>query len=738
MADDPLFGPLDAEVLHDLTAISLRLLQRHLARDHQRLQHAVDHLRYFRGDLARYRDHHADVEWIRTSLRGRLQDAPLAAMLVENSTASDRAIRASSANLSAWVLAAVLHRMRRSPGQAAIRSALDATRLLKRSRHPILATFLVGSDHGPKTMEVASAAVATMLQDPRLPRTIRTYLERIHYLLKVALTDRDAIFRQVGKRAESTEPRAARPAPQHLAPAIVPDTLTKMDWLTGGEEDGFQSPDVVGSAEEQDAEATNIAPYAKAKSHPQHFAPKRVARLRLSNMVKAIGRRQLSLGAEADPMTPYEVAQLVQHCLSACNRQTVTILCQLIFGRALDLSSEGDRILADEDGLVYIAIGVELPELPRLLEDEDEGGEREDRLFLDLPYGYSRSTLLQLLAASPVLARDENSDLSLSTASEGLARPYRWGRIARYKADWLRMQGCDAAVIGFLTDESPVHRAQLHYTRVSRAHLIYWHRKYLQEGLGLPNPPFPDAPDVYGSRLHLPRRLISSVFLTQSSQLTLWRKSKVQDLQSIVMRHNAYTLYCLMLLYLATGHRPVGNPFERLGDFDLDSGLIWISDKSSAGERGARLLVLPEAARAQLRHWGAHLEKLDTALTHFHLLQAKARIRAARAADPERQEPLFFLLDGDGSVIELTAAVQRRAFQQILPTAMNWARHLLRSALISRVSGEQIDAWMGHAHYGQTAFKKSSGLGLRDLRQVAQEVNLILAEHEATSEESPL
>ena len=83
--------------------------------------------------------------------------------------------------------------------------------------------------------------------------------------------------------------------------------------------------------------------------------------------------------------------------------------------------------------------------------------------------------------------------------------------------------------------------------------------------------------------------------LSEQFRLVLARKD------DIITRHNAFTSYCLGLLLLVTGHRPVQDPFPSISHFDLARGLLLICDKVSDQSRAWRVVALPEMAVSQMR-----------------------------------------------------------------------------------------------------------------------------------------
>ncbi len=201
--------------------------------------------------------------------------------------------------------------------------------------------------------------------------------------------------------------------------------------------------------------------------------------------------------------------------------------------------------------------------------------------------------------------------------------------------------------------------------------------------------------------------------------------------------HNAFALYTLMLLYLATGHRPVTHPFEFRSDLDLEAGLFWVSDKTGRGARGTRMLPLAPRAIAQAEAWIAHLELLERRLALTHPDEA-ARVRAALALDEKSRGPFLLRFDKDGTLVPLRPADQQSDFGPVLPAALNWTRHILRSTLAGRCNPAAHDAFLGHSHTGESPFAAGSSLGLGDLWPVADAIEDLLASLGADAVGSPL
>lgn len=96
-----------------------------------------------------------------------------------------------------------------------------------------------------------------------------------------------------------------------------------------------------------------------------------------------------------------------------------------------------------------------------------------------------------------------------------------------------------------------------------------------------------------------------------------------QELE-VVERHNAYVDYCLALLIAGTGHRAVQDPFESIDQFDLDTGLLLVSDKVVEETPALHLAALPTMVAAQVRAYRMHLVSLGPG---HHPLRAIATAR---------------------------------------------------------------------------------------------------------------
>ena len=651
----------------------------------------------------------------RDRLAGRIAWAPEAA-LVAQGVMMDR-YRAAGNALTAWVLAAALQRRRQYPLDSVIRSGLDAMRRLKKITPGKIALLEPLPADVPGLLERLRQAAGT----PGLETKVRRYFDAIAELLEAV---------------ESGRPQITRDRVLPVREGIGPDGG---QYLTGG---FVPLPAAIaGPAALQAADRVPVAHVPVASDDPGNLAPQPVAAARLSGAARAAARRALAVPAEQDPLTPHEVATLVTACRRNGHDPAFQYLLALLsFGAVLPATpQEAPAALSRSDRGPEIRVFVNLPPFDALLEDDPPGPgaaseprDLAEGLRLAEPIGLDLALLQAGVESRQVAA-------ALQALRPGLARPLTLGRIRRYRQDWLRRAGADPAIIGFLTRTDPAMRAQMHYTAIDKAVLQDWHRRYLADGLSLPAVAVPPAEGRHGSRLGLPLSLVADVFTEQRLELRRHRLGEAACRQRIAAAHNVFLVYTLMVLSLATGHRPVNQPFQYWSDVEGD--LLWISDKTGRGDRGTRLVVLCPTARRQLDHWRAHLDHLARLLVKLspdpdRVVTSLARARPQPSADGPPL-PLLFWLDEAARPKPLTADQQEKGMAPVLPTALNWTRHILRSHLVGVHPGEVIDAFLGHAHLGEEAFAPTSALGLRDLRRLAQSIEALLADCGIEAVESP-
>lgn len=168
---------------------------------------------------------------------------------------------------------------------------------------------------------------------------------------------------------------------------------------------------------------------------------------------------------------------------------------------------------------------------------------------------------------------------------------------------------------------------------------------------------------------------------------------------SPIERHNAYTDYCLALLFCCTGHRTVKDPFQSLSQFDLDDGLLLVADKIHTENRAWRLVALPPTAVGQMRAYLDYLPKLAMALEQRNWPSESVNQLRRIATNSSPDMPLFFYLDEQkpGQWQQVTPSVMASRWEDFWPLPVNFLRHIAATELLNRTErADWVQIQLGH------------------------------------------
>lgn len=181
--------------------------------------------------------------------------------------------------------------------------------------------------------------------------------------------------------------------------------------------------------------------------------------------------------------------------------------------------------------------------------------------------------------------------------------------------------------------------------------------------------------------------------LTCIKTADLVRRGNVVDI------HNKFTSYCVAMLLLMSGCRPIRSPMPFFDALDLATGFILIADKQTNPAHESRLTWLPIPVVEQLEQYRRWRD---------------ATIGSAVA----KELPFFCTLLNDRRPRPLKTSSLELLLGDHWTVPLNAPRHYFRTALTrAGVPGEIIDAAMGHAAYGREAHSRFSGLSPQDLRR---------------------
>jgi hypothetical protein len=323
--------------------------------------------------------------------------------------------------------------------------------------------------------------------------------------------------------------------------------------------------------------------------------------------------------------------------------------------------------------------------------------------------------------------RRQQTQTVLQKLGKSLERPLPAGRVASFLPASLKDDGADNGIIGYILGESPAQNPALYYTSIELHHIEEAYKAAIRTRLKVDifesgNAPVLEeralgAEKVIGTKVRpIAEKIRASFRLQRKAIANMRRQSQAQRISF----HNAYAFYCYQLLALATGHRPVTAPFEKITDFDLDAGFVCISDKERRANSG-RLTPLPSTAIRQVTFYTQHLNALAPKRYGSRNTLGNGVARALSG-----DGPFLFFVENNG-VEALRPANVAPKLATTLPLPGNWQRHHLRSTLSTSLRSELLEAMMGHADFDQEPLNAASGLSIRDLKRIGHEIDREMA-----------
>tara|TARA_B100001063_G_scaffold241067_1_gene267298 strand:- start:9386 stop:11614 length:2229 start_codon:yes stop_codon:yes gene_type:complete len=316
-----------------------------------------------------------------------------------------------------------------------------------------------------------------------------------------------------------------------------------------------------------------------------------------------------------------------------------------------------------------------------------------------------------------VLLDQANCLISEINANEG-AR-VTLNRIKSYFADWLFSESVDTSVIEWFKGSDVTEHSGIYYSQVEKEVLIELYSKFIHHVLpkgsltsGLSQAKANKLP-LAGSHLFIKTDAVLKLGGHFRENLKNCEISG-SDFESF---HNQYTAYTYLILNLATGHRPVSDPFGTIKAFSISTQTVYIQDKDVAGQQSGRVLALPDVAAEQYNEYLKYIESINRQFqfTNHHLSEYSKQILSGEQA-------LFFWLKDD-LPIRLKPSNIFNEMKHVFPYPVNWHRHHMRTTLSQRGNETQlIDAWMGHSTFGNETFSAYSGESIGHMRGIADEI----------------
>jgi hypothetical protein len=183
-----------------------------------------------------------------------------------------------------------------------------------------------------------------------------------------------------------------------------------------------------------------------------------------------------------------------------------------------------------------------------------------------------------------------------------------------------------------------------------------------------------------------------------------------RDMSFFVWYHNAYTVYTHLFQSLDTSLRAISEPndlFKIVRTSVRDYGLAYatLSDKDTVYSSKARLVCIRRPTENQFTNYAKHINCLDT-----HITSLSSEIELSRDQRP------FFIVNENLEFKSLSPSFVEGALKHYTgyDVPANFHRAFLRTELLRRgCAAEVVDAFLGHANFGESSFSRCSSFDFR-------------------------
>lgn len=390
---------------------------------------------------------------------------------------------------------------------------------------------------------------------------------------------------------------------------------------------------------------------------------------------------------------------------------------------------------------------------------------KPDRLYLFMPSSLG-AMHIEMIESTDDKMRDsihEEAKEDLRKLNKKFGIRLSINKIRNYLPHYLAQKNIDKALIEVLTNCAVHHLSALPYYNVSQYDLFRCQRDYMDHLIGL-------LEDKYGPK-QTETKLYMLFELPDEKSTAYWGKTigsalavnefrlkeivvklrqkveaatadlKLNNLGSLVYLHNSFIDYLYILMSIASGYRPVTEPFGRLSDIDTRTGVYFISDKEVQADTIGRLIYLPHTVCQQINEYknfiknnGILFNKLGSNIGQIYMDILNSHIGLIS----------YLKLDEITNTViqvKLNKVFIKERMSQYISLPLNWHRHFIRSLkniYIGKYSYSSdfnerpigydvISAWMGHSdELGFSFYDRFSGLKRSELREFANILDEII------------
>ena len=436
-----------------------------------------------------------------------------------------------------------------------------------------------------------------------------------------------------------------------------------------------------------------------------------------------IARRSFELYSEPSILLPAQVQALFRSLYQAITVDVSTVeekqadtilLLSLLTGTAAKDLMYFKKLFSDKyivkkssrkrDSNFFWKVNLELPNAgPKYHQHNLESGLK----FFYLPLPPSLNAVL----TSPIGKIEQEhiaGRLKTHSARAGIALLSN-GRISSALHTIIRRQTQDQILADLICGYSPRHSSALYYCTHKLSSIIDVYRQTIS---------FLSANSNF-SLDYLDVELTSqcgSQSLLKADAAADFMNLLLQDVEkqtNPIKKHNALTCWLWYVILLLTSIRPVNHIPGMLSQIDLDTNLLWVSDKEGRNTSAGRVIPICDFLNKALTGYLSYIDNLKSTLCLTDPWLADILYLLARNEYPL----LFFRTEKSWEAATPSHILHQTKDLPIYP--LNWTRHFGRSFLIGRQPDFIINAAFGHEEPDQEALNPFSSMPVQQVKQLA-------------------
>jgi integrase len=234
-----------------------------------------------------------------------------------------------------------------------------------------------------------------------------------------------------------------------------------------------------------------------------------------------------------------------------------------------------------------------------------------------------------------------------------------------------------------------------------------------------------DEDNVIGSKLSIDKAEIARVIKSKRAALLQMFSETSPSLEQLIVRHNQFVNYTLLILIASTGHRSRTEFGFTSYSMDDRAGYSLISDKINFVDSSIRVIPQCTILKKQLISYKNHCADLSRLIKPYNFSLAKKLSKVFKLQ--VNDEPTFFHIVSNNVIPVGSSKIEGYLLPEInLP--LNFLRHYFCSAL--RLAGEFkfAKALMGHVGSGEHILSDHSCDALENIKSVGSAIDHLLTE----------